>query len=442
MRRRTFVGLAGLAVIVMGERPARAQVPVPAAVPVVELPAAATVSTDRFGAILAVRELPGGSVLVNDAARKQVKMLDAGLKLVSIVFDTVRGQPNFYGPRIMPLIPYAGDSTLFPTLNSRSLAMLDPQAKNIRALTTPVVMDVFYLRRAGTDPQGRLFFGGEPAILSQEIARAPAVSDSAPIVRIDFAARKNDTVAYVARPLWYADAVDAAAPASVQRYFNPDPLRTLDEWAVLSDGTLAIVRGHDYRVDFVRPDGSKFSSPKLPFDWRPLSDADKEKMIDSAIVLRKLAAQSNTLVNGIEKLVVWQGTQRNREAGPGTERYPKIDTVNALVSKNNGGGDMLIINQPRRKIEEVFDYYPPVRDRAAIADMENHLWILPTTSKQSKAGELVYDVVNVKGELFQRVRVPLGRYIVGFGRDGVVYLASGSIRNGFALERSKLPSAR
>jgi hypothetical protein len=440
MRRCTFTVAAGLASILAGARPSRAQAPV--TLPVVELPAATAVSTERFGTILGVRELPDGSVLVDDAARKQVKMLGPGLALAKVVFDTVRGQPNFYGPRIMPLIPYPGDSTLFPTLNSRSLAMLDPRGENARALTTPVVNDVFFLRRGGTDGRGRLFFAGEPKILSQEVGKPPIVSDSTPIVRIDFAARTNDTVAYIARPLWYADAISAANLATVQRYFNPDPLRTLDEWAVLADGTLAVVRGHDYRVDFIRPDGSTFSSPKLPFDWRPLSDADKEKMIDSALALRKLAARTNTLVNGIEKLVVWQGTGRGQEAGPGTERYPRIDTVNALVSKNNGGGDMIVLNQPRRKIEEVFDYYPPVRDRAAMADMDDHLWILPTTSKQSKAGELVYDNVNAKGELFQRVRVPLGRYVVGFGRNGTVYLAWGSIASGFVLERTRLPGAR
>lgn len=408
-------------------------------IPVVELPRASAASTVRFGTILNLRELPNGGVLVDDAARKQIALLDAKLAFTRMVFDTARGAPNFYGPRIMPLIPYLGDSTFFPTLNTRVLTVVDPAGNIGRASATPVPLDLFFFRRAGTDGQGRLVFAGEPVILSHEIGKPPAVSDSAPLVRIDFAKRTDDTIAYVMRPLAWADAVPVAGPGAIGRYFNPDPLRTLDDWTMLSDGTLAIVRGHDYRVDFLRPDGSKFSSPKLPFDWRPLSDADKEKMIDSAIALRVISARTNTLVNGIEKLVAWNGTAKGREAGPGTEVYPKLDTANALISKNNGGSDMIVVNQPRRKIEEVFDYYPPVRDHAALADLDDHLWILPTTSKQSKAGELVYDVVNTKGELFERVRVPLGRYIVGFGRSGVVYLATGNMTNGFALERSKLP---
>ena len=61
-----------------------------------------------------------------------------------------------------------------------------------------------------------------------------------------------------------------------------------------------------------------------------------------------------------------------------------------------------------------------------------------SASAQSIAGELVYDVVNRKGELFQRVRMPVGRSIVGFGKGGVLYLANGNLTNGFVLERVRI----
>jgi hypothetical protein len=71
--------------------------------------------------------------------------------------------------------------------------------------------------------------------------------------------------------------------------------------------------------------------------------------------------------------------------------------------------------------------------------MDGNLWILPTTSAQSKNGELVYDVVNPKRGLFERVRMPAGRSILGFGPQGVVYLMNGDRATGFYVERSKLP---
>jgi hypothetical protein len=90
-------------------------------------------------------------------------------------------------------------------------------------------------------------------------------------------------------------------------------------------------------------------------------------------------------------------------------------------------------------LSEVADYYPPIRPGAAMPDLDGNLWILPTTSKQSQHGELVYDIVNTKGELFERVRLPVGRLVAGFGKGGVVYMTSGDRTTGFFVERTRLP---
>jgi hypothetical protein len=91
-------------------------------------------------------------------------------------------------------------------------------------------------------------------------------------------------------------------------------------------------------------------------------------------------------------------------------------------------------------LKDIPDYYPSVRMGAAIADMDGNLWILPTTSAQSRHGELIYDVVNPKGD-FRRVRVPEGRSIAGFGKGGVVFLQSGDRATGFYLERTRVPKS-
>lgn len=89
-------------------------------------------------------------------------------------------------------------------------------------------------------------------------------------------------------------------------------------------------------------------------------------------------------------------------------------------------------------LKEIADYYPAIRPNAVKADLDGNLWILTTTSAQSKAGELVYDVVDHKGALTQRVRIPLGRSIAGFGHNGVVYLMYKDGTAGWALERTKV----
>src|SRR5438046_904516 len=69
-----------------------------------------------------------------------------------------------------------------------------------------------------------------------------------------------------------------------------NPLPVVDEWAVLSDGSIALVRGRDYHVDWVRPNGTRESSPKIPFEWQRLTDEDKIAFIDSVKAARERMA--------------------------------------------------------------------------------------------------------------------------------------------------------
>jgi hypothetical protein len=164
-----------------------------------------------------------------------------------------------------------------------------------------------------------------------------------------------------------------------------------DDWAVLSDGSIALVRGSDYHIDWIRPGGARTSTPKMPFDWRRVTTEDKQRLLDST---RKF----------------WDD--------------PKLFPIPN--------------RQPARVVDpdDLPDYYPPVRVGQTRADRDGNLWILPTTSTLASAG-LVYDVVNKEGQIFQRVALPPQRDIVGFGPGGVVYLLS-SGGGGRAIERTRI----
>ena len=43
----------------------------------------------------------------------------------------------------------------------------------------------------------------------------------------------------------------------------------------LPDGSVAILRGSDYNIEWINADGTRVSTPKMPFDWKRLSDDDK-----------------------------------------------------------------------------------------------------------------------------------------------------------------------
>ena len=50
----------------------------------------------------------------------------------------------------------------------------------------------------------------------------------------------------------------------------------------LKAGSIALVRAHDYHIDWINADGTTASTPKMPYDWRRLTDADKQAKVDSA----------------------------------------------------------------------------------------------------------------------------------------------------------------
>jgi hypothetical protein len=85
---------------------------------------------------------------------------------------------------------------------------------------------------------------------------------------------------------------------------------------------------------------------------------------------------------------------------------------------------------------ELPDYKPPFFAGSVRADAEGNLWIRTIPTKAIPGGP-VYDVVNREGGLVDRVQIPAGRTIIGFGAGGVVYLANRD-GNTTYLERAKV----
>jgi hypothetical protein len=85
---------------------------------------------------------------------------------------------------------------------------------------------------------------------------------------------------------------------------------------------------------------------------------------------------------------------------------------------------------------ELPDYRPPFFAGAVRADLQGNVWIR-TTAAPTEAGATVYDVVDRKGTIIDRVQVPSGRTLVGFAGDGTALLASRDGSN-TRLEKAKL----
>lgn len=453
MKRAALIA-TGIALVLV-VKPAIAQ----QKVPMMTLAPSSAKTLESFGAILGIRQLPSGAVLVNDAGRRRLVLLDKSFATSTVVIDSAAGAANSYGPRPAPLIAYLGDSSLFVDAASSSLLVIDPNGKVGRVMAAPRPGDLRFLggSQAYVDDKGRLLYRGVQMI-RQTASQLPGVKvapvqppDSAPILRADFDTRQVDTVGRVKLSSGTRMNMDQGPDGKLQIKMVVNPLQTIDDWAVLSDGTLAFVRGHDYHVDLLHANGTVSRGAKLPFDWKRLTDENKQQLVDSARTVMETAMKS-TASNATPGTMTFGDGAMSAGGGGGGGGAIAIEihrdgggggggAMGGAVMGGGPPGQAMSMGAPKIEfvpLKEIADYYPAIRAGAARADLDGNLWILPTTSAQSQGGELVYDVVNKSGELFQRVRVPQGRSIAGFGRNGVLYLVSGDRTNGFYLERSSI----
>ena len=83
-------------------------------------------SKPTLGLVAAVRQLPGGRLIVNDIQKRQLLMFDNTLANATVIADSVSGGANAYGPSAGGIIPYFADSTLFVDPRDLSMFVIDP----------------------------------------------------------------------------------------------------------------------------------------------------------------------------------------------------------------------------------------------------------------------------------------------------------------------------
>jgi hypothetical protein len=360
---------------------------------------------------------------VREWRRHQVSLLDPDLSLKAVVRDSASGSATSYGPRPVPLMRYSGDSSILADNQAGTLLVLGPTGSVVRAMAPshPDMMPGLNLYYGATDDRGRIIFESHVRQFDRGvpggIATAYASPESTVLVRADLDSRAADTLARL--KTWPSTMM--INNSGVTR-FTMDPLPLIDTWAMASDGSIAVIRGRDYHIDWIHADGTTHSTPKLPFDWKRITDEEKQRVIDSV--------RTNESIKLGRALGQRRVGPRTDDGGRGGRGYAPGGTIEQ--------GPPVPVEYVPPKLSEMFDYYPPIRPKAALPDLDGNIWILPTSSAQSKNGELVYDVVNVKGD-FHRVRFPAGRSLVGFGKNGIVYMISGDKASGFVLEKTRLP---
>lgn len=440
-----------------------AAAPLAAQAPAVRLIAAPDAQTKPvFGLVPAVRQLPDGKLLVNDVSKRQLTLLDAKLANPTVVADSAAGTSTSYGLRGGGLIAYLADSTLFVDPSGPSMFVLDPNGKIARVASVPRSQDAGMIgtnvmNNPGLDAKGRLVYrggltlgrppaapggaGGGRAAGGGPIPFIPDFPDSSAIVRVDLTSRKLDTAGFYKIPKTKMNVVQTDKGVTMTSEMNPMPL--IDDWAVLADGSIAIVRGQDYHVDFVNADGSISAGTKVAYDWQHLSDDDKVAVIDSAKKAMEAAqaAAANAppgsppagaagMAMGGRIMVMSSGGGGGDAGGGGMAQR-----MMAGGAPGAGMGSMQFVPP-----SELPDYRPVFGIGAARGDADGNLWVRTAAVRQGSAGP-IYDVINRRGALVDRIQIPAGRQIVGFGKGGVVYMAARDA-SGAWIERTHRETVR
>lgn len=466
--------------------------------PVRRIATASALSTTELGAITSVVELKDGRVLVNDGTRRRLLLMDTALKVVDVILDSLSEVANTYGTRAGGLIPYRGDSVLFVDPASFAALVLDPLAHlaRVRSVWRPDDMP-YYSGMAGgfgmasTDGRGRVVYriparSGPPKVAPPAgVPYFPSPPDSAFVVAIDIDTRALDTLGAVRIPKLIYQVHQSAGDGFFSISVLNNPMPTTDDWAVLSNGTVAFLRGRDYRIDYRQADGSWTSSPKIAFDWQHLGEVEKQTFVDSA----KDANRRQQMGSFVSQMIRWSnlyekpypkdfkvadgfvpqaGLQKDWKLPPGltlpatyvyacapgeepkmiqqaggapSSAAPQMPPMPGAPPMPAGGGTPSCIPSPIvlsggvappppqiRELsmipaDELPDYRPPFLAGAARADADGNLWVRTNPAKPVPGGS-VYDVISAQGELVDRLQLPPGYTIVGFGKGKIVYLST------------------
>ena len=123
-------------------------------------------SAQLVDAVSAVRQLPGGRLLVNDIVGRKVVLFDSTLTRYTVVADTTSATANAYSSRAGGLVAWKGDSTLFVDPLSLSMLVINGKGSIARVMSTPRASDATLLiggpnGTPGVDAAGRLIYRGQ-----------------------------------------------------------------------------------------------------------------------------------------------------------------------------------------------------------------------------------------------------------------------------------------
>jgi hypothetical protein len=385
--------------------------------PVPTRPLGPVVATSQpLALVREVRQLADGRVMVNDYGAKQLLLFDSLLKTPTVLLDSAGPADRRRYGRGGFLIPYVADSSIFFDFYASAMLMMDGNGVVARVAAPPATGrgDAGIPPNSKLDAKGRLLFQqsgsfGRGSPPGYPVGSSMNVSYSL-IMGYDMPAHRVDTVFIVRLDTTITPPRDPSVPPT--RAGPRQLFPAVNENAIMSDGSIAVIRGLDYHVDFVGPDGKVTISPRIAHEWRRLTDADKQRLADSMTIARDSTNKAEiAMAKERGGFVMWDANGRaivgipvNPPVGaPPRPIPPAPPEASAPISP------------------DLIPDFLPASASGALADQDNRLWI-PRSPTSVGTATRVYDIIDRSGKLVDRVSMDVSVAIVGFGKGGNVYL--------------------
>ena len=327
-------------------------------------------------------------MLVSDGIDQVVMRVDMRTGRADTLGRTGQGPGEYKGPDALFALPNGG--TLLVDLGNGRLDFLGADGKYLES--TPIAQgngpNISIVIPRAVDAQGRIYY--QPAMGGPR----GGIPDSATVVRWDRARSRYDSVAKVKLPAMNTQSSgDASNQRMVQR---PRPYPAQDAWNVGPDGRVAIARASEYRVDWIGPSGVT-RGRAVAFTAVPIRDAEKREWV---------ADQANGLRVNMEN--------RNGQMSMAFSRGGREDADEEAIASTEW---------PASK--------PAFGAGGVWVTPEGEAWV----ERSVPAGSArVMDVFDAAGALKERIVLPVGRRVAGFGRS-VVYLRAANESDLQLLER-------
>lgn len=332
--------------------------------PALVMPAANARHPEEFSAIVGIRELSDGRVLVSDSREKRIVVLDFATGK-STPIGRIGDGPKEYR-QVSALYALPRDSTLMPLDWGGNWFIMSGDVAAGRLLSDQALGSTRYAMVGGFDA------GGTALLLTQVgPSKANLGEDSLEVVLHDRRTHEERRIGRARSPYGAppgAPRVSGRQNSGAVRAFDPRSpgpgpatLFEMDRVAMFPDGWVAIARLQPYRVDWRAADGTVTNGAPIE-PPRAYSDRDKQAHLDEQAALS---------------------------------------------------------GSPRRKVENVFgwpDYLPAFEGQGfpLLTAPDGRLWIARKVTADAHGHR--YDVVNRKGQLVGVMALPANQRLVGFGR--------------------------